>query len=180
MASDSQYAVFRAVYDEERERYSELISRGKIYLTICSFFVGGLAFAFSDIFGAASSGAVALAMLAIFFFVVAFLLIIMALGVYEYERPFDPEEVIKEYERAVTAPNDASFLTSRIVDTAVATNHNATINDWRARLLQYASLLMFVGVLAGAGAVAGAIYSPPPVEPPAAGVVSAPVYREVT
>ncbi len=43
MASESQYEFFKCAYDEERDRYRELINRGKVFLTVVSIYLGLLA-----------------------------------------------------------------------------------------------------------------------------------------
>jgi hypothetical protein len=42
MATDTQYKVFKEVYDQESERYSNLGTRAGLYLTLITFYLGAV------------------------------------------------------------------------------------------------------------------------------------------
>lgn len=143
MATEAVYQIFAALYKEEEDRFSELVNRAKIYLSICTFFLGGSAFKLSFDPGTHSAKIIALAGVTIF--ITTFLLIIMALAIFSYEGRFDPREVVTSFGDDV--PADADFRDDRIADIVVAYERNSRLNDTRATLLQLASGGMFLGVV---------------------------------
>ena len=147
MASEAQYEILRSVYEEENGRYSELVNRGKIYLTICSFFLGGLAFKLNESFANATWCAKTAFLVSTACFVAGFLLIILSLGIYPHEGLCDPKDVIEKF--GTTPPTDSDFRDDRLADIAVATERNSAINDRRARFLTAAAFAMFFGVVFG-------------------------------
>jgi len=147
MASEAQYEILRSVYQEENDRYTELINRGKIYLTICSFFLGGLAFKLNESFASATWWAKTPYLVSAACFIASFLLIILSLGIYSHEGLCDPNEVIDNF--GATPPDDDDFRDDRIADIAVATEINSAINDRRASFLSTAAYSMFSGVVFG-------------------------------
>ena len=49
MATEIQYRVFKEVYDEESERYSNLGTRSNLYLTLITFYLGVIFLKVEDI-----------------------------------------------------------------------------------------------------------------------------------
>jgi hypothetical protein len=143
MATETHYSIFKSLYDEELARFQWLIARGQVYLGICTFFLGGSALKLE---GTRDGGDLGYG-IAVVNFVIAFILIVLALGIYSYEAPFDPVDLLARSK----LPDDGAFREDRIVDLAAATNRNAHQNERRANLLQIASYLMVVGLLVGFG-----------------------------
>ena len=116
MATQAQYDFFKDLYEEENARAQSLIDRGKIYLSIVSLFFGGVflkldwaidhrneierGFGFYVI-GTAS-------------FLIALVLVCLALQVLSYEALTDPEELIVQISGEQAA--DAEFRAARIAD----------------------------------------------------------------
>lgn len=147
MASEIQYRVFKEVYDEESERYSQLGTRCNLYLTIITFYLGVIFLKIDDIlkFVAVFQVSVFLVLVLGILFVAALAFTVLALRIREYEGIFDPEEVIDSF--GPKPPSDGEFLDKRIVDLAVATNRNSVQNNRVASLLQWSASLIFVAVL---------------------------------
>jgi hypothetical protein len=147
MATETQYKVFKEIYDDEAKRYSDLGTRCNLYLTIITFYVGVILLKVSDVVKAVTGFGVS----AVWFLCVgilllsALLLTVAAASIREYEGICDPEEIIEKFGK--TSPADEGFLDDRIVDLAVATNRNSTQNNRVARLLQWAVRAIFLAVL---------------------------------
>jgi len=147
MASEIQYRVFREVYDEEAQRYSNLGTRSNLYLSIVTFYLGVIFFKIEDIlkFAVRFQLPVVWFLILGILLVIAFLLIVRAISIHDYEGVFDPEGVIKSFGKA--PPQDNDFLDDRIVDLAVATNRNSTQNDKVAGFLRWAARIILLAVL---------------------------------
>lgn len=126
MATVTQYGVFKALYDEESDRYSGLERRSNLYLTIITFYLGVILFKVEDLLKVVSQFRIPLGLfLAVGVALVgALFLTVLAMGIHEYEGICDPERVIKDFGKS--HPDDDQFLDDRIVDLAVATNRNAS------------------------------------------------------
>jgi len=148
MASDTQYKAFQKAYDEEATRCADLRNTAKIYLTICSFFLGGLAFKLNDILVSTGDVQKTFTLMSIVTFAAAFVFLIIALGMYSYKTLFDPINVIEELGAA--PPSDDEFRMKRIANVADAWEVNFQQNERRARYLRFASISMVAGVLTGA------------------------------
>lgn len=147
MATETQYNIFKAVYDEEAERYASLEGRARLYFSIISLYLGAIAFKAKDIGDFATSFHIPVwwFLLSGCVLVVSLLATVAAIQIRAYEGFFDPEQVIDEF--GDTPPKDADFLDDRIVDLAVATNRNSSQNDRTAQVLAVAAVLLFVGVV---------------------------------
>lgn len=132
------------MYDEESAREKALTGKGQLYLTIGTFFVGGLAISLNEVFASAHTVAQLSFVGAFLLFSIALVLVIRALGVYDYEGVCDPEETLLSYP---SPPPDDEFFLDRVVDIAVASNLNSEVNDRRAGLLHKASWLLVAGVV---------------------------------
>src|ERR1700684_3953239 len=101
MATETQYKVFKELYDEEAERYSALGTRSNLYLTVITFYLGVILLKVDDVLKFASEFRVpsvwflCIGML----LVVALLLIVAAIRIREYEGVCDPVEVIEGFGR---------------------------------------------------------------------------------
>ncbi len=147
MADKTQYEVIKAAYDEELKRYSDLNDKGKFFLGICTFFIGGSALKLNDVFSGSCWCAYWSFALAFVLFTVSFLLVVSAMTLAPYETMFDPYHYIDKL--GPTPPSDEEFFDDRIADIAVAYRRNVEENDKRAKRLQRASYTMFVGIVLG-------------------------------
>jgi hypothetical protein len=147
MATETQYKVFKELYDEEAERYSALGTRSNLYLTVITFYLGVILLKVEDVLKFVSGFRVSIVLfLSVgMLFVVALFLTVAAIRIREYEGVCDPEEVIAGYGKR--PPADTKFLDDRIVDLAVATNRNSAQNDRVAGLLQWAATVILLAVL---------------------------------
>jgi hypothetical protein len=148
MSTETQYKVFKELYEEEGKRYSELDGKAKLYITIITFYLGAIAFKFKDVMELTSSvtytrwlylaiGSVLIA---------ALLCTVIAMRIRTFEGICNPEEVIQRF--GPTPPSDDDFRDDRITDLAVATNRNSSQNDAIARTLSLASLfILFAGII---------------------------------
>lgn len=143
MASKEQFEFFKSVYADEESRYRELIDRGKIILSLATLYTGFLAFTVERN-SPASSEMFALFAAAVILLLTSFLLSILALGVYSYEGPADPEDILQNY--GASPPSDADFFDARIVDYAVAANRNAAQNDRRAKFIFFSIAVLLAGL----------------------------------
>jgi hypothetical protein len=146
MAVKTQYEVFRVVYDEEQQRYSDLEAKAKLYLTIITFYLGAIAFKFEDLmrFVATFHVSAALYVATAILLLAALLLTVLASRIRTYEGLFDPERIMKGF--GAQPPTDEDFLEDRLVDLAVATNRNRQANNKVAALLAWVAYLLFGGV----------------------------------
>lgn len=144
MATEAQYKFFKELYDEENKRYSELDNKGKLFVTIITFYLGAIAFKFNDVahFTEQVSYAKWFYLIIAIVLVGALLCTMFAIRVRSFEGICDPEEVIDKY--GEVAPSDTDFLDDRIADLAVATNRNSNQNDRIAENLALALVLLFV------------------------------------
>jgi hypothetical protein len=143
MATELQYKVFQSAYEEENDRYTQLESRAKFYLTIVTFYLGAVAFKFSDVLVFTKSYRIP-AILYIgagVLLLISLLLTILATRIRAYEAPFDPEKIIRSFTES--PPRDAEFLDKRMVDYAVATNRNRKVNNTVGALLSRSSWFLF-------------------------------------
>jgi hypothetical protein len=147
MASEIQYRVFREVHDEEAQRYSNLGTRSNLYLSIVTFYLGVVFLKIEDILKFAVRFYVPVIWFLILgiLLVIAFLLVVRAISIHDYEGVFDPEGVIKTFGKS--PPQDNDFLDDRIVDLAVATNRNSAQNNKVASSLRWAARIILMAVL---------------------------------
>jgi hypothetical protein len=139
MATEIQYKVFKEVYDEESERYSNLGTRANAYLTLITFYLGAVLLKIDDVLKFVTTFRIPVVFFLLIgtLFVVALLLTALALNIRDYEAICDPEEVIEAF--GESQPSDEEFLDDRIIDLAVATNRNSRQNNRVAGLLQWAA-----------------------------------------
>ena len=144
MATEAQYKFFKELYDEENKRYSDLDNKGKLYVTIITFYLGAIAFKFNDVtqLTVQVSYAKWFYLVIVSVLVVALLCTIFAIRVRSFEGIADPVKVIDNY--GESAPSDTDFLDDRIADLAVATNRNSNQNNRIAGSLALASVFIFL------------------------------------
>jgi hypothetical protein len=147
MATEVQYKVFKEVYDEETQRYSDLSARANLYLTIITFYLGVILLKIDDLFQFITTFGISVVWFLFLGVLLAFalLLTVMATRIREFEGICDPEKVIDGFGKK--PPTDADFLDDRIVGLSVATNRNSAQNENVARLLQWAALIIFLAAL---------------------------------
>ena len=83
MATQEQFEYFKYMYEEENERYKQLTDRGKIYISLITIYGAFLIFTIKD--GGVSGSLIVIFIGATLAFVFAFILVLMALGMYGYE-----------------------------------------------------------------------------------------------
>lgn len=155
MASQLQYNIFKVAYDEELNRSSDLRNTGKIFLSICSFFLGGLAFKLNDIFSRQQIFTLILFFVSLLSFLLAYILLSFALGIYSHERMFRPRSVVNKF--GEHPPKDEDFLDDRIIDITVAWETNCKVNNHRAKLLRIASWAMIAGIILAFSSLVGLV-----------------------
>ena len=147
MATQTQYDFFKYLYDAEQTRYRELIDRGKLFLSIITIYLGLLAVA-ADKTIPLSKHSLIIAITyttSVIFIVGAMVPVVLAVGVFKYERPSDPMRIVENFGREI--PIDEEFLDARLVDFAVATERNFSQNEKRANLLRVSSFILLLGAI---------------------------------
>ena len=145
MATQIQYDVFKTIYDIENEHYKDIQNSCKIYISICSFFLGVLAFKLQAVLAAACVAAKVAFILSLSSFIFAITFILLATWAYSYQALCRPSEYVENLGPA--PPLDEEFLDDRVVDIAYAWDVNSAINNRKGRFLQLSSIGMLFGVL---------------------------------
>jgi hypothetical protein len=146
MGSEFQYKVFKATYDEEQSRYTDLEKRGQFYFGLQTFYLGAIAFKLDEVLKFAGRTKVP----TVFFVLIGFLpliaLIFTVLGmrIRNYEGASDLDEIVDSFGAA--PPTDSDFIDERLVDLAVATRRNSDVNDSVARYLTISAWLTLSAV----------------------------------
>ena len=140
MATKEQYEIFKAIYDEETDRYADLRNTAKLFASICSFLIGALAFKVPALFLSQALYAKIIFAVAVGAFFIALLLLVKSLGISSYETMFSPRSV------ATRLATDDEFFEDRIADIVVANERNWATNRRRSRVIQIAMYAMFAGV----------------------------------
>jgi hypothetical protein len=147
MATQSQYEFFRLLYQEETDRYNELEQRARLYFTIISFYLGAIAFKFSDLSGFLRATHVPTAVV---IFVAACMIIsltacVLGVQIRTYEGVAEPRDVIDSM--GEQPPTDSEFFDARIADFAVATERNSRQNDRVAIYLSLSAIALAVAMV---------------------------------
>lgn len=147
MATETQYAFFRALYEEENDRHALLEGRAKVFVTILTIYVAALSFKATEVADMLRAYRLpaSFALLSGLVFVASLALCIFALRIRVYEGLADPEDLIARWPDDGIA--DDEFLDDRVADLAIATNRNARQNDEAARALEFAGWLLLAGVV---------------------------------
>jgi hypothetical protein len=145
VATKQQYQVFKSVYDEELKRFNDLQNVSKLYLTILALFLFGSAAKAGDTLAGAAPAWRDTYFVAAACFALSFVTVIVSIGIQDYETMTDLSEVFDEF--GDSPPTDEEFLDFRLADMAAATKTNCKENDYRAKLLRFASWLLVAGVV---------------------------------
>jgi hypothetical protein len=146
MATKVQFEVFREAYEAEKEHYAQVEARAKLYLTIITFYLGAVAFKFSDVltfmktYGIPATLYIAGGVLLL----LALLLTILATRIRTYEAAYDLRHIIESFKEV--PPTDSEFLDARLVDYTIATERNRAMNNRVAKLLSGSSWLLFSAI----------------------------------
>lgn len=146
VATELQFQVFKAVYQEENDRYVQLDSRAKFYLSLVTFFLGAIAFKFPDLLSFARLYGIPplLYIATAVFLVLSLLLTILATRIRPYEAACDLPEIIDSF--GSSASKDSDFLDERLADYAVAADRNRKENNKVANWLSWAAWLLFAAI----------------------------------
>ncbi|MDX2044952.1 MAG: hypothetical protein SF097_27320 [Acidobacteriota bacterium] len=147
MATEAQYQFFKGLYDAEQARYRELIDRGKLFLSIITIYLGLLSVAADKTIPKLDSSLFAKSayVVSVMFIIIAMALVVLAVGIFKYEYPSDPQRIIESFKDV--PPTDDDFRDERIIDFTVATKRNFSQNEMRARLLRLSSFMLLLGAL---------------------------------
>ena len=158
MATSEQLDYFKHIYAQEMARSDELINRGKLFLSVITLYMGLLGIAADKVVPKLSSSSIVIACYLSGFvsFVIALVLIVMAIGIYNYVYPSDPKSILQEADE--NWPDNESFFLERMAELAAAFKNNCPINDKRAKYLKWASLLMLTGIIFQAFVLSALVY----------------------
>jgi hypothetical protein len=147
METDLLLQVFKGAYEAENERYAQLESRAKFYLTVISFYLGAIAFKFADVLKFLEqyriSGGVYIGAGVLLSF--SLLLTILATRIRGYEAAFDLDKISEECESSM--PDEERFHIKCLASYRVATRRNRRTNDRVGKLLSASSWLLFGAAL---------------------------------
>jgi hypothetical protein len=145
MATQIQYEILKTIYDEELQRCSELRNSAKIYLGVCTFFIGGLILKLDKFIANANKLVIAILLTSAIALICTSILLLLALGIYKYEQLCNPRQVIEGFGSG--PPSNDEFLDDRLVDIAVACDRNHKQNDRRASFIYVASIILLIGII---------------------------------
>ena len=148
--TEKQIEFYKYVFELEEKRYSELINRGKLYITTITFYLSLFFFKINDekivgLIQEVSNKISILLYITTASLLIALLLGILSIGIYSYERISDLEKVLRSTNEM--GQKDESFFEDRAIDFAVATKQNTKINNRKAKLLLFSSFFILVGVI---------------------------------
>jgi hypothetical protein len=147
-----KYGIFRAEYDEVNNTLATLVTRATFYISIESLLIGALSFKWDEILKyKAYHWSQYLYCATIFSLLLALILTIWAMWLFDYLDAFSFKDMIKEHEKEhewLKLSNQKDFLEERIVEMVKASVHNDEKNDFRARLLSWAGSFLTVGIVA--------------------------------
>jgi len=146
MFTKEQFHAFKYVYEKEEARFSELINRGKIYLSIITVYIGVFTLKIQDVSTLVGNGSFSKILLGAtgVCFIFALLACVLALGIFKYEGLCDIKEELLAFDDK--GKPDSEFYEDRLADMAVAYERNSEQNDRRASLLEISSYLVLAGV----------------------------------
>lgn len=150
MFTRTKYDVFKQIYDEEMGRCEELVGRSRLYLGICTFFAGGLAFGLIDEVMQADGLTVFVGFTTIGLFLITILVLVGSARVFPYKAMDTPDAIINETRKKYgkgAHVSDAEFLRDRMENIIVAYRENRISNDTRARYIQVATIGMVLGII---------------------------------
>lgn len=144
-----QFDFFKNQYEEENNRYSDLIKKGQIYLSLQTLLLSAVFFKikdlneildkidFQDIMFLFFGIAILQVLISIFFNV-------LSMKVSKFERVNKLRDVLNEF--TSNSMLDEQFFTNRIVDYTVATERNSDINDKSAKYLKISTYFLAGGL----------------------------------
>ena len=147
MATEQQFAFFKAMHEAEERLYGQLQDKARFYFGVSSAFLGAIAFSLADIAAFARQYGIPV----IFFLIVAVgmaistIFTVWAMSIRGYERVADPRRIIDSM--AGGEHSDDAFREDRVVDFAAATIFNSKVNGRTANLLRYAGLTIVVSII---------------------------------
>jgi hypothetical protein len=147
MATEQQYKCFKDIFDRETQRHDRLIDRGKLYLSIVIVYLGLLAVAIEKMLPELSQSwlTIAFYVISLASLVASMLLALLAIGIFKYVYPTDPEAVILGFGRE--PPTDTDFFDDRIVELSAAFATNRRVTEKRATKLKYASFCLLAAAI---------------------------------
>jgi hypothetical protein len=147
MATELQYLYFQSIYEAENQRYASLEARSRLYLTLQTFYIGAVAFKFSDVMALNAAfrvpavlyiGAGVLLLFGLF-------LTVLAARIRTYEAPSNLRTIVESF--GTSPQRDSEFMDCRLADFVVATERNSAVNERVASLLSGTSFLLATAVL---------------------------------
>lgn len=144
MNRSEQFELFHRYFDSENTRYESLTSRASIYLSVISGLALFAGLNLEDISGFISRNPITLLLSGCSGLFVLFSLaaIVLSLRVYPYKDICDIEEIVVAIDENNYEKEDVYSVL--LANLAVATKNNSSINDHRARCLQWA--VAFLGL----------------------------------
>ena len=144
---EQKYETLKYVYELEETRYSELIGRGKIFVSIITIYLGFFSTSYGDLADPVRKCDTLLLIAggAVIAFVSSLLLSVLSLGIFKYEGLCDLKKEIEE--KGLESMEEDDFFGNRLADLAVSFDRNSDQNDKRAKLLSWASYLIIVGII---------------------------------
>jgi hypothetical protein len=157
MATAQQYEVFKALFDEESERYHDLMDRAKTFISVITLFSGVLVLKGSDLKEYLDGSAVSRwsFVAGVALFICALVSLLLAIRLRPYIRFDDPEEIVTELPDE--GLSEEEFLDDRMGRLAYATNNNAECNDQLAKALEVSSRLLVTATAAVLVSVVGRV-----------------------
>ena len=144
-----QYDFFKNQYEEENNRYSDLIKKSQIYLSLQTLLLSAVFFKIKDLNEILKKTDCQDFMF--IFFGVAILQVfisifynVLSMKVSKFEGVNNLRDVLSEF--TSDSMSDEQFYTNRIVDYTVATGRNAEINDKSAKYLKISTYFLAVGL----------------------------------
>ena len=146
MFTKDQYEIFKYVYEKEEKRFSELINRGKIYLSIITIYLAVFTIKIEDIKITVDDNCLStfFATLTGVFFIIALLSVVFSLGILKYEGICNIKRELLNFPKS--GKPDQEVFEDRLADFAVSNDRNIKLNNQRATFLKIASYLIVAGV----------------------------------
>jgi hypothetical protein len=143
MATEKQYAFFKALYDEENERSKILGEHAKNNLALTTLYSAFVLFPFKDL-NIISTLEKWVFIIGVTLMLLAILLSLQATNIAKYEAITEPRDIFEKF--GDNPPDDAEFFDDRIVDYSVAYERNSAVNDRKAAHLYVARYLLLGGI----------------------------------
>lgn len=150
MITKDQYEFFKAEHNREAVRYSELIKKGQIYLSVQSFIMTALLFKLKDLINAIERVnclelARGLSVGSIIIIIISMLFNVWAMKISKYDRVSNLKKIFNDYQNE--SMEDGEFFLRRIADYTVVTERNWKTNQRTAAFLSYSLYTLLSGIL---------------------------------